>query len=45
MVFWLVSPDELHTVDTSSTPSFLGLDAPGGFGSNSVAWEVLAKMS
>jgi hypothetical protein len=25
-----VSPDELHTVDTSSTPSFLGLDAAGG---------------
>jgi subtilisin family serine protease len=26
----LVSPDELQNVDTSSTPSFLGLDAPGG---------------
>src|SRR3970282_1863021 len=25
-----VSPDELQTMDTSSTPSFLGLDAPGG---------------
>ncbi len=25
-----VAEDELHTVDTSSTPSFLGLDAPGG---------------
>jgi subtilisin family serine protease len=25
-----VTPDEMHTVDTSSTPSFLGLDAPGG---------------
>lgn len=25
-----VSADEIHTVDTSSTPSFLGLDAPGG---------------
>jgi subtilisin family serine protease len=25
-----VSPDELHAVDTSSTPSFLGLEAPGG---------------
>jgi subtilisin family serine protease len=31
----LVSPDELQTVDTSSTPSFLGLDAPGGL------WEQL----
>ncbi len=26
----MVSPDELHTVDTSSTPSFLGLDAEDG---------------
>ena len=26
----LVSPDELQTMDTSSTPSFLGLDAQGG---------------
>ncbi len=26
----MVTPDELHTVDTSSTPSFLGLDAEGG---------------
>lgn len=25
-----VSPDELHTMDTSSTPHFLGLDAEGG---------------
>ncbi len=25
-----VTPDELHTVDTSSTPKFLELDAPGG---------------
>jgi subtilisin family serine protease len=25
-----VTPDQLQTVDTSSTPSFLGLDAPGG---------------
>lgn len=25
-----VSPDEMHTIDTSSTPSFLGLDATGG---------------
>lgn len=25
-----VSPDELQTMDTSSTPTFLGLDAPGG---------------
>src|SRR5262245_31012113 len=25
-----VAPDELRTLDTSSTPSFLGLDAPGG---------------
>ena len=25
-----VSSDELHTMDTSSTPTFLGLDAPGG---------------
>ncbi len=25
-----VTADELHTVDTSSTPTFLGLDAPGG---------------
>lgn len=25
-----VTPDELHTADTSSTPTFLGLDAPGG---------------
>jgi subtilisin family serine protease len=25
-----VTPDELHTVDTSSTPSFLGLDKPNG---------------
>jgi subtilisin family serine protease len=31
----LVSPDELQTMDTSSTPSFLGLDAPGGL------WEQL----
>jgi subtilisin family serine protease len=26
----VVNPDRLHTVDTSSTPTFLGLDAPGG---------------
>lgn len=26
----VVNPDTLHTVDTSSTPSFLGLDAEGG---------------
>src|SRR5574341_884773 len=26
----LVSPDELQTMDTSSTPTFLGLDAEGG---------------
>ncbi|HVF26042.1 MAG TPA: protease inhibitor I9 family protein, partial [Anaerolineales bacterium] len=26
----VVSPDELRTVDTSSTPTFLGLDATGG---------------
>ena len=26
----VVNPDQLHTVDTSSTPTFLGLDAPGG---------------
>ncbi len=26
----VVNPDELHTVDTSSTPTFLGLDAQGG---------------
>ena len=25
-----VSPDQLYSVDTSSTPNFLGLDAPGG---------------
>ena len=25
-----VSADEIYTVDTSSTPTFLGLDAPGG---------------
>ena len=25
-----VSPDEIHTVDTSSTPAFLGLSDPGG---------------
>jgi hypothetical protein len=31
----VVNPDALHTVDTSSTPSFLGLDAPGGL------WEQL----
>jgi hypothetical protein len=31
----LVSPDELQTMDTSSTPSFLGLDASGGL------WEQL----
>jgi subtilisin family serine protease len=31
----LVSPDELQTMDTSSTPSFLGLDAPSGL------WEQL----
>lgn len=30
-----VSPDEIHDVDTSSTPTFLGLDAPGGL------WEQL----
>ncbi|HEY9078106.1 MAG TPA: S8 family serine peptidase [Anaerolineaceae bacterium] len=30
-----VTPDEIHTVDTSSTPAFLGLDAPGGL------WEQL----
>src|SRR5215207_3159414 len=26
----VVSPDAIYTMDTSSTPSFLGLDAPGG---------------
>lgn len=26
----VVTADELYTVDTSSTPTFLGLDAPGG---------------
>nr|MDQ3005576.1 S8 family serine peptidase [Chloroflexota bacterium] len=26
----VVNPDALYNVDTSSTPSFLGLDAPGG---------------
>jgi len=26
----VVSPDQLYSVDTSSTPTFLGLDAPGG---------------
>lgn len=31
----LVSPDAVYSVDTSSTPSFLGLDAPGGL------WEQL----
>jgi subtilisin family serine protease len=31
----LVSPDVLHAAQTSSTPSFLGLDAPGGL------WEQL----
>src|SRR5215207_1136716 len=31
----VVSPDELRTVDTSSTPTFLGLNAPGGL------WEQL----
>ena len=25
-----VTPDAMYTIDTSSTPSFLGLDAPGG---------------
>lgn len=30
-----ISPDELFEVDTSSTPNFLGLDAPGGL------WEQL----
>jgi subtilisin family serine protease len=30
-----VSKDELHNADTSSTPTFLGLDAPGGL------WEQL----
>jgi subtilisin family serine protease len=30
-----VSADEIHAVDTSSTPTFLGLDAPGGL------WEQL----
>lgn len=30
-----VSPDEIFTVDTASTPTFLGLDAPGGL------WEQL----
>lgn len=25
-----VTPDEIRTIDTSSTPAFLGLDAPGG---------------
>ncbi len=34
-----VSPDEIHTVDTSSTPSFLGLDAPGGL------WEQLGGVA
>ncbi|HET9906796.1 MAG TPA: S8 family serine peptidase, partial [Anaerolineales bacterium] len=26
----VVNPDQIYTTDTSSTPSFLGLDAPGG---------------
>jgi subtilisin family serine protease len=34
-----VTPDELVTQDTSSTPSFLGLDAPGGL------WEQLGGAS
>ena len=31
----VVNPDQIYTVDTSSTPGFLGLDAPGGL------WEQL----
>lgn len=31
----VVNPDQIYTMDTSSTPSFLGLDAPGGL------WEQL----
>ena len=27
----VVNPDELYTMDTSSTPTFLGLTGPGGF--------------
>jgi subtilisin family serine protease len=34
-----VSPDEMHTVDTSSTPHFLGLDDPGGL------WEQLGGVN
>ena len=34
-----VSEDALHTIDTSSTPHFLGLDAPGGL------WEQLGGVS
>ena len=34
-----VSPDEIQTIQTSSTPHFLGLDAKGGLGISSAAFQ------
>jgi subtilisin family serine protease len=36
-----VTPDEVHYMDTSSTPAFLGLDAPGGLWSEAKGENVI----